>query len=237
MKADVTTRGCILLIEDDRRLVRALTRGLTEEGFDVQAAFRGDSGLDRLKAGGVALCRLDHGLPEADGFDVLGKARAAGIRIPIIMLTAQDGVSHRVQGLNLGADDYIAKPFAFEELLARIRSVLRRVAPPAAPTLTFRSLVLDTQMQRVTCAGRTLEIPAKQRLLLETLMRHPREVLSRERLLREVWGYEFDPGTNIVDVHIAALRQKIDAGPGASMIRTVRGVGYGLDSSDADPQP
>jgi two-component system OmpR family response regulator len=222
----------ILLVEDDRKLARMLERGLTEAGNQVAAVRDAESGLERLRAGGFDVCVLDVLLPGMDGFAALERARAEGIATPMLMLTARDSVADRVRGLQLGADDYLVKPFAFAELEARLSALARRSAPPRETILRAGSLVLDPAAHTVTLDGRALELSAKQFALLAFLLRHRGRVVTRQMVLEEVFGYEFDPGTNIVDVHVANLRKKIDAPKGASRIETIRGVGYRLEADE-----
>jgi DNA-binding response OmpR family regulator len=227
----------LLLVEDDQRLSRVLARGLREEGFEVEPCADGATALDRLCKHPADVCVLDVRLPKLDGFSVLEQARAAGVTLPILVLTAQDETSDRVRGLNLGADDYLVKPFAFAELLARIQAVLRRSppaskgrggAPARAAVLECADLRLDPGTHRFTRAGTEIALSQKQFALLEYLLRHGEAVVTREQILRDLWGYEFDPGTNVVDVHVASLRSKIDRDGKASYIRTIRGAGYAM---------
>ena len=216
----------LLLVEDDAKVARMLVRGLSEEGFAVELARDGAGGLDRLRSGLYDACILDVMLPGVDGFFVLARARAAGVKTPVLMLTARDAVRDRVRGLDQGADDYLTKPFAFAELLARVRALLRRQAPERAATLRCGDLELDVAAHSVTRGGASIGLSQKQFALLEFLMRHPGEVVSRGMILQQVFGYAFDPGTNLVDVHVAHLRQKVDREDAESLIQTVRGVGY-----------
>jgi two-component system OmpR family response regulator len=224
----------LLLVEDDLKIARMLERGLGEEGFAVDTATRGGSGIDRLRSGEFDVCVLDVLLPDVDGFQVLEQARREGVRIPVLMLTARDAVSDRVRGLTSGADDYLTKPFAFAELLARLHVLLRRgAAPLLSSTMQIADLVLDRETHAVTRAERPLELSPKQYALLEFLVQHAGQVVSREMILRKVFGYTFDTGTNIVDVHVSNLRQKVDVGRARSLIKTVRGVGYRLADDEA----
>ncbi len=220
----------LLLVEDDARLGDMLARGLVEEGFAVEQVVDGEAGLARLSAAAHDVCVLDGRLPGLDGLDVLSRARADGVRIPILMLTARDGVPDRVRGLEAGADDYLVKPFAFAELTARLRALVRRGGHGDEGVLRCADLVLDVARHRVERAGVDVALSAKQFALLEILMRRPGEVVSRRAVLDLVFGYGFDPGTNIVDVHVAHLRKKLDRPGEASLIDTVRGVGYRLSA-------
>jgi two-component system OmpR family response regulator len=222
----------LLVVEDDPALARVLERGLGEEGHAVELAADGARGLERLCAGGFDACVLDVLLPALDGFTVLARARAAGATTPILILTARDAVPDRVEGLRRGADDYLVKPFAFAELLARLEALTRRApAPSRDALLRAGDLELDGAAHRATVAGRPLALSEKQFALLEFLLRHRGRVVTRAMVLDQVFGYPFDPGTNIVDVHIGHLRQKIDRPDAPSRIVTVRGVGYRLEDA------
>ena len=218
----------VLVVEDDAPLGTVVERGLADAGFTVERCADGAAGLASLAHGAFDACVLDGRLPGLGGLDVLAQARAAGVRTPVLMLTARDAVPDRVRGLELGADDYLTKPFAFAELVARVRAITRRggAGAPAEARLAWRDLALDVPEHRVTRAGAAIDLSAKQFALLEALLRHGRAVASRSMLLREVFGYSFDPGTNIVDVHVAQLRKRIDRAGEASLVETVRGVGY-----------
>ncbi len=222
----------ILLVEDDRKLARTIARGLEEQGYTVDTRHTGEAGLERLRGAHVEACVLDVLLPGIDGFEVLAQARHLGVTAPILMLTARDDVPDRVRGLDLGADDYLVKPFAFAELVARLGALLRRGLPQRGGVLTCGGLTLDPKTHEVRIDGSQVALSPRQHALLEYLLRHHGEVVSRSMLLEHVFGYKFDPGTNIVDVHIAHLRQSID-GPGRpSLIETVRGVGYRIGRRD-----
>ncbi len=225
----------LLLVEDHASLADSLGRGLREEGFEVEPASDGLRAAERLATAEFDLCVLDLGLPGLDGFEVLSRTRSAGKTLPILVLTARDATADRVRGLELGADDYLVKPFAFEELLARLRALLRRsqIVRKETGTRAPRSvgdLTIDPASRRVTVGANAIELSQKQFALLEYLARHAGEVVTREAVLRDVWGYDFDPGTNVVDVHIGMLRHRIDTAGTPSRIRTVRGVGYCLET-------
>jgi len=219
----------VLLVEDDAKVARMLTRGLSEEGFGVELARDGQVGLERLQSEPYDVCILDVMLPRLDGFQVLAEARRGQVKTPVLVLTARDAVRDRVRGLDGGADDYLVKPFAFAELLARLRALLRRHGDKRPQPLRCRDLELDPVRHRATRGGALLALSAKQFALLEFLLRHRGEVVSRSMILDQVFGYGFDPGTNLVDVHVANLRQKIDRLGEPSVIETVRGVGYRMD--------
>ncbi|MCB9737070.1 MAG: response regulator transcription factor [Deltaproteobacteria bacterium] len=216
----------VLLVEDTRRLAATLSRGLAEEGYEVDAVESGEEGLARLESRLVEAVILDLGLPDLDGLEVLARARAAGHRVPVLVLTARDGLDDRVRALDLGADDYLVKPFAFAELLARLRALLRRAAAPRWTPLAAGDLALDPGEAAGRVAGEVVPLSPRERALLELFLSRPDEVLDRPTILREAFGYDFDPGTNVIDVHVAHLRRKLAAS--RARIETVRGVGYRL---------
>jgi two-component system response regulator MprA len=220
-----TTR--ILVIEDEERIRQFLQRGLTFENYRVDLAADGPSGLALARENPPDLVILDWMLPGMDGLEVCRRLRAAG-SMPILMLTAKDSVSDRVQGLDAGADDYLVKPFAFDELLARIRALLRRAAPPQPEVMRFADLTLDTGTHQAFRNDRVIELTAKEYELLELFMRHPRQVLTREVIYDRVWGYDFGGESNIIEVYVRYLRQKTEANNEPRLIHTVRGVGYVL---------
>jgi two-component system OmpR family response regulator len=214
----------LLLVEDDASMQKLLQRGLGEEGHAVTLAGDGEAGLKQLVDGKFDACILDLLLPKLDGFSVLEQARAAGVKTPILVLTARDAVPDRVEGLKRGADDYLCKPFAFAELSARLEALTRRGRPE--PILRAGELEVDTVARRAHFAGKELALSEKQFSLLAFLLKHAGRVVTRAMVLEEVFGYGFDPGTNIVDVHIGHLRQKV----AGVRITTVRGVGYRLET-------
>ncbi len=215
----------ILVAEDEQRIASFIDKGLRAAGFAVTVVADGPAACDEALSGAHDLLVLDIGLPLLDGFAVLGRLRRAGCAIPVIILTARSGVNDTVAGLESGADDYMAKPFRFEELLARIRLRLRAEARvPEQTVLRYGDLALDTSTRRALAGGREVELSSREYALLEMLLRHCGQVLSREQILSQVWGYDFDPGSNVVDVYIRYLRRKL----GVARIETMRGVGYRL---------
>jgi two-component system copper resistance phosphate regulon response regulator CusR len=214
----------ILIAEDESRIARFIEKGLRSNGFTTTVVTDGLTALDCAMSGNHDLMVLDIGLPGRDGYGVLRELREARIPLPVIILTARDTVRDTVAGLEGGADDYMTKPFRFEELLARVRLRLRTAGNAVAePTLlSIDGLSLDLRTRRAQTDGRTVDLSAREFALLELLLRHPGQVLSREQMLDHVWGFDFDPGSNIVDVYIRQLRRKI----GTDKITTVRGMGY-----------
>jgi two-component system copper resistance phosphate regulon response regulator CusR len=215
----------ILVAEDESRIASFIEKGLRAAGFTVTVVADGPGAYDHVMSGGQDLLVLDVGLPLMDGFAVLRRLREARNPIPVIILTARDSVTDTVAGLEGGADDYMAKPFRFEELLARIRLRLRSdVRAPEATVLRYGDLSLDLRTRRAAVGPRPVELSAREFALAETFLRNPGQVLSREQLLSHVWGYDFDPGSNVVDVYVRYLRKKL----GANRIETMRGAGYRL---------
>ncbi|WP_448073430.1 response regulator transcription factor [Georgenia yuyongxinii] len=216
----------ILIVEDESGISSFITKGLRSAGHQPTAVATGREGLAHAHTDGYDLMILDIGLPDIDGFEVLRRLRGQGSTMPVIILTARSSVDDTVAGLEGGADDYVPKPFRFEELLARVRLRLRTTDPATAETtvLTHGPLSLDVRTRRVGVDGKETELSAREFALLETFMSHPGQVLSREQLLSRVWGYDFDPGSNVVDVYVRYLRKKI----GAEHLVTVRGMGYRL---------
>lgn len=215
----------ILVAEDEARISAFIDKGLRASGFSPTIVADGQSAYEHAATGRYDLMVLDIGLPVLDGFAVLRRLRQGRHGLPVIILTARGSVTDTVAGLDGGADDYMAKPFRFDELLARIRLRLRDDArTPEATVLVCGDLALDLRTRRAAVDGRTVDLSAREFTLAETLLRHPGQVLSREQLLSHVWGYDFDPGSNVVDVYIRYLRRKL----GARRIETVRGAGYRL---------
>jgi two-component system, OmpR family, copper resistance phosphate regulon response regulator CusR len=215
----------ILIVEDEPRIAAFVEKGLAANGFAVTVIGDGRAAYDYAMTGGFDLMVLDIGLPGIDGFTVLRKLRAEHNPIPVVVLTARDSVQDTVAGLEGGADDYMPKPFRFEELLARVRLRLAVDRSPEPTVLTCGDLQLDLRTRRAKADGRTVDLSAREFALAETFLRHPGQVLSREQLLSRVWGYDFDPGSNVVDVYVRYLRRKL----GAARIVTVRGMGYRLE--------
>jgi two-component system, OmpR family, response regulator len=221
----------VLLIEDDTEAARFLVKGLRESGYTVEHAADGRAGLAQTGSGQFDLVITDRMLPHVDGLTVIEAMRAKGIATPVLVLSALGGVDDRVRGLKAGGDDYLTKPFAFAELLARIEALLRR--HPGAPHTTrlrVEDLEFDLIARRVTRAGRELNLTARELKLLEYLMRRAGQVVTRTMLLEGVWDLHFDPQSNLIDVHISRLRQAIDRGTDQPLIHTVRGTGYILRS-------
>jgi two-component system response regulator MprA len=220
-------RKRILVIEDDERILQFLRRGLTYEGYRVDTAEDGTDGLVAAREQPPDLVILDWLLPGLDGLEVCRRLRAAS-KVPILMLTAKDSVDDRVGGLDAGADDYLVKPFEFEELLARIRALLRRVKVEQPEILSYADLRLDTGTHQAFRGDRAIELTAKEYELLELFLRHPRQVLTREVIYDRVWDYDFGGESNIIEVYVRYIRQKTEADGEPRLIHTVRGVGYVL---------
>lgn len=222
------TRERILIIEDEAQIAQFLERGLIYEGFQASVAADGQSGLGMARDSLPDLVILDWKLPGLDGLEVCRRLRAGG-DVAILMLTAKDEVRDRVSGLDAGADDYLVKPFAIDELIARVRALLRRSAPATQPeVLRFADLTLDTGGHRVYRRDRAIDLTAKEYELLELFLRNPRQVLTRDIIFDRVWGYDFGGESNIIEVYVRYLRQKTEIGDCIRLIHTVRGVGYVL---------
>lgn len=218
----------VLVVEDEVKMASLVRRGLEREGYVVDVAADGAEALWAARELDFDAIVLDAMIPEPDGFEVCRTLREEGRWAPVLMLTARDGVEDRVRGLDAGADDYLTKPFAFEELFARLRALTRRGATERPTRLTVGDLVLDPVTRRVRRGDRTIALSAKEFALLEFLMRNPDEVLTRTRILEHVWDFAYDGGSNVVDVYVRYLREKIDRPFGRDDIETVRGVGYRL---------
>jgi len=218
----------ILVVDDDRRLCAIIKRGLLEEAYAVDLAYDGEEGEYLAEVNPYDLIILDIMLPNKDGIEVCQELRAKKINTPILMLTAKDTVEDRVTGLDTGADDYLVKPFAFSELLARVRALLRREGISKSPELRVRDLTLNTLTRQVSRGQRPIELTTKEYVILEYIMRHPNVVVTRTMIEEHAWDYDFDSLSNLVDVYIRRLRRKIDNEREDSLIQTVRGAGYRL---------
>jgi two-component system copper resistance phosphate regulon response regulator CusR len=218
----------ILLIEDEKKTVAFLAKGLREGGFVVDEARDGEEGLERALSTRYDLLIVDIMLPKKDGWVVVAELRTSGIHTPILFLTARDSVQDRVKGLDLGADDYLVKPFAFSELLARVRSLLRRSPTRPEKELRFEDLEIDMRRHRAIRSGIALNLTAKEFLLLAQLARAAGEVVSRAEIMEQVWDINFETSTNIVDVMVRRLRAKVDDPFKRKLVHTIRGVGYAL---------
>lgn len=221
----------LLIIEDEAKTAAYLKKGLSEQGFVVDTSENGDLGIELMQQADYDLVILDVMLPGRDGWTVLSRFRSLGSQIPVLMLTARDAVEDRVKGLNLGADDYLAKPFAFSELVARVRTLLRRGPVRQAEVLHVADLEIEVVKQRATRNGKRLDLTPKEFALLSLLARRVGEVVSRSVIMEQVWDINFDAETNVVEVHVRRLRSKIDDPFPTKLIHTVRGVGYVLDEA------
>lgn len=221
----------VLLVEDEERIASLVSRGLREELFTVDVARDGGEGLDLALSAEYDLIVLDIRLPVRDGISVCRELRAQRHRTPILMLTARDSVEDRVRGLDAGADDYLVKPFAFQELLARLRALTRRPPQLQESTLRVGNLTLDTRTHQAQRDEQAIELSAREYRLLELLMRHAGQVLTRTQIADQVWGLDFDANSNVVDVYIRYLRRKVDDAYEPKLIQTVRGIGYKLGAS------
>jgi heavy metal response regulator len=218
----------LLVIEDEKKVARFIKKGLEEEGYAVDLAFDGEEGLARALDRIHDLIILDIALPKMDGLQALKKLRDGKVPTPVLLLTVRATIEDKVLGLDSGADDYLTKPFAFQELLARIRALLRRKAEAGPPLLQVEDLVLDPARHLVTRGGERIDLTSKEFALLEYLMRNAGRVLSRAMISEHVWDYDFDTETNVIDVYVNYLRRKIDSGREKKLIHTVRGSGYVL---------
>src|SRR5690242_20002126 len=226
----------ILVIEDDPTVGQYVKRGLEEQRYAVDLVVDGDEGERRASSEAYDLVILDMRLPKKPGLDVLNSLRAKGFEKPVLILTAQDAVDTKVETLRAGADDYVTKPFAFEELLARVEALSRRPRARMTPVLKIADLSVNLDAREVTRGGNPIELTPKEYTVLEYLMRHAGRVMSRTLITEYAWGYHFDPGTNIVDVVINHLRKKIDANSNRKLIHTIRGVGYVIREESAAPK-
>lgn len=223
----------VLVVEDDPAVRASLERSLEFEGYAVVSAVDGEAGLAAVATHRPDLVLLDLGLPKVDGLEVCRRLRAAGDGVPVLMLTARESTGDRVRGLDAGADDYLPKPFALEELFARVRALLRRAGATAegGKVLVVDDLRMDTAAREVTRAGEPVPLTRTEYELLEYLMLHPRQVLTRAQILAEVWGYDFDPGSNTLEVYVGYVRRKTETGGRPRLLHTVRGVGYVVRSA------
>jgi len=217
-----------LVIEDERKIATLVRRVLVEAGFAVDVLHQGDEALEAARATPYEILVLDIMLPGLDGLSVLRRLRAESNAVPVLLLSARGETYEKVEGLNLGADDYLAKPFASEELLARVRALLRRRSGESLTIYRVADLVMDVSRRRVTRAGERVDLTAREFALLELLLRSPGHVFTRTQICEKVWDYHFDPGTNLVDVYVQRLRRKLDENVATKLIHTLRGVGYCL---------
>jgi DNA-binding response OmpR family regulator len=223
----------ILVAEDERKVASFIRQGLEEEGHAVEVADDGETALDLIVAGPpYDLIVLDVMLPKRDGFAILRAMRGRGVKTPVLVLTARDSVADKVAGLDVGADDYLTKPFAFEEFLARVRALLRRGSDARTPTLRVGDLLLDPARRDVRRGERRITLTTREYALLEYFMRNAGRVLTRPMITEHVWGLDFDPESNVVDVYVGYLRRKIDVEGDHPLVRTVRGAGYTLKADD-----
>ncbi len=218
----------LLFAEDERDLNNILTKKLTEEGYSVDSCYDGEEAMDFLLSADYDGVILDVMMPKKDGFEVLKEMRAEGVDAPVLFLTARDSIQDRVHGLDIGASDYLVKPFSMEELLARVRALTRRAFESNTSVLTAGDLTMDTASHTVTRAGKPIDLSAKEYTLLSYLMHNKNLVLSRETIEDHVWNFDYEGGTNVVDVYIRYLRKKIDEDHDTKLIHTIRGVGYVL---------
>lgn len=223
----------VLVIEDEQKMAELIKLGLEEEGMEVETAYEGETGLELGRASRHDLIILDLGLPGRDGLEISRELRNSGVKTPILILTAQDSTEMKVRGLDSGADDYLTKPFAFAEMLARLRALLRRTHSEDSTVLQIGDLTLNLISRKVSRAGSEVQLTNKEFALLEYFMRHPDQIISRETLSEKVWEETFDTLTNVIDVYINYLRNKIDRNYEPKMIHTVRGVGYMLRTPSA----
>ncbi len=220
----------LLVVEDEHRLAEVLRQGLTEQGYAVDLAYDGETGLGLAELEPYDLLILDVMLPGLDGLALCRRLRALGRHMPILLLTARDAVDDRVAGLDSGADDYLSKPFAFRELLARVRALLRREGRSREPVLRVDDLTLDPATHEVRRGGRAVELTSKEYAVLEYLLHHPNRVLTRTQIAEHVWDYDFVAMSNVIDVYIRSLRRKLDDDGATRLLHTVRGTGYQLRS-------
>jgi len=216
----------ILVVEDEHKIASFIKKGLEIEHYTVEHAYDGADALKKIETNDYDLIILDILLPKLDGFKVAKEIRNQKIHTPILMLTAKDSIEDKVKGLDSGADDYLVKPFALEELLARIRSLLRREKKVEDPKLKIDNLILDPKSHEITRANKNINLTSKEYRILEYLMRHPNQVCTRTMIAEHIWGYNFDKQSNIIDVYLTYLRRKIDKDHSRKLIQTIRGIGY-----------
>ncbi|WP_027092764.1 response regulator transcription factor [Cohnella thermotolerans] len=223
-------RPHIVVIDDDEKITSLLRRSLAFEGYEVTTAPNGQEGLRILQGRHADLVVLDVMMPQLDGWEVCRRLRTAGIHSPVLMLTAKDDVQDRVKGLDMGADDYLVKPFALEELMARVRALLRRRPEQTEESnqLRFEDLLLDVDAREAIRGDRRIELTAKEFDLLHLFMQNPKRVLSRDQIMERIWGYDYSGESNVLEVYVAMLRQKLEEHGGRRLIQTVRGAGYVL---------
>ena len=224
----------VLVLEDEVGIAQFISQGLTEAGYAVDMTNDGQSGLDYALAAEYDIIVLDIMLPQMDGLQLLRKLRSQGIKTPVLLLTARDAIEDRVKGLDAGADDYLSKPFAFPELLARLRALLRRPYLQQDTILKVGDLEMDVATREVRRAGKTINLSPREFTLLEYFMRHPRQVLSRTQIIEHTWNFDFYENSNVIDVYVGYLRRKIDQGFDKPLLKTVRGVGYRLSADSTD---
>jgi two-component system OmpR family response regulator len=223
----------ILVVEDEHRMAMLIKQGLEEDSYAVDVVEDGASVLRRVQSADYDLVLLDVMLPGMDGIEVCRLLRRKGYVMPILMLTARDATTDKVTGLDSGADDYLVKPFAIEELSARMRALLRRDGPTRTPELQVGDLILDTATKRARRGDSVIDLTAKEYMLLETLMRHPDQVLTRDQIIDHVWDMHFEAESKVIEVHVYSLRKKIDEGHAVRLIQTVRGLGYRISAREA----
>jgi len=219
----------VLVVEDEKKLVESLKKGLAEHAYAVDAAYNGEDGLLLAGMNPYDVIILDISLPKMDGFEVVRNIRKKQIKTPVLFLTARQEVEDRVKGLDLGADDYLCKPFAFSELLARIRAIKRRRREAAESNLSVEDLILDPLSRKVTRGGRAVELRPKEFAILQYLMENQGRVMTRTMIMENIWDYSFASASNVIDVHLKRLREKINEGQEQKLIRTIKGAGYTLD--------
>lgn len=218
----------ILVVEDEEKVASFIKKGLEQSAYTVDWAATGQDGLDHARSSEYQAILMDLMLPDLDGLEVVRRLRQQGLATPILALTARGGLDDRVAGLDSGCDDYLAKPFAFDELLARLRALLRRASSQKTPVMEYAGITIDPVTRKVTRDGQNVELTNKEYALLEMLMRHPGQVFTRTAIMESVWGYDFDNASNVLEVYINFLRKKIDQNFGKKLLHTVRGVGYVL---------